>query len=390
MDNQYLKLFSFLESIKLKQEDQTRRGLNNYNMVSVVRKSTHEVGMHSNVIYSLINPDAEHFQGDLFLKLFIENILEPKLKNSDSSYHEFGNIIDIQAEEATEDNRRIDFTIKSDKYLIGIEMKVNARDLNNQIADYHKYLDNESSGQKVYIFYLTKYGVDASKNSLGSLDTKSVINISFDKDILRWLNASKNAVRNITNLNIALENYINIVQKITDKYKGNVMAIEVELLQDENKDKLKTALELDAKMDKIKGMVLSNFFRDLSKKLENKGINECNILDNYPARIIDDMKCKTFVSKSKKRPRFFGKVYILGNGRYLYVYIAVKSLCYGVLDKTLLNNEFKKNDISDKAFNRCLSSVKCVYKVAKEYHEMVTIDGFANTLTKYIHTLKES
>jgi hypothetical protein len=52
----YKPLFSCINDTLIKQEAQKRRGLNDYNMVNVVRKASHEVGMHSNVIYSLLNP----------------------------------------------------------------------------------------------------------------------------------------------------------------------------------------------------------------------------------------------------------------------------------------------------------------------------------------------
>jgi hypothetical protein len=55
-------------------------------MVNVVRKENAEVGMHSNVIYSLIDPNGLHYQDDLFLKIFITIVLGEKIEN-------FGNIL---------------------------------------------------------------------------------------------------------------------------------------------------------------------------------------------------------------------------------------------------------------------------------------------------------
>ena len=114
-------------------------------MVNVVRKENAEVGMHSNVIYSLIDPNGQHYRGDLFLKLFIKYVLaDEEIKIDD-----FGEIISVKAEESTFGNRRIDFTIKSSNYYIGIEMKIDANDLKDQLSHYEKDLLLKAKNDKV-------------------------------------------------------------------------------------------------------------------------------------------------------------------------------------------------------------------------------------------------
>ncbi|WP_082287489.1 PD-(D/E)XK nuclease family protein [Moritella viscosa] len=71
MEKGFWDLFIFIENTIKKQEQQKLRGLNDYNMVNVVRKANQEVGMHSNVLYSLLDPNGLHYQNDLFLSLFI-------------------------------------------------------------------------------------------------------------------------------------------------------------------------------------------------------------------------------------------------------------------------------------------------------------------------------
>ena len=388
----YNDLFILIENIIKKQEEQKKRGLNNYNMVNVVRKATHEVGMHSNIIYSLINPNGEHFQGTLFLNLFIEKVLMPKLKLD--SIEDFGEIYSVQAEESTEANRRIDFTIKSDRYAIGIEMKVNAGDLQHQISHYYEQLEKESdlnNKNNVYIFYLTKYGTNPSQKSIkiksGTTTqfdpSKHVHLVSFEKDILNWVNASQKEVNNITNLNMALQNYKEIVKKITNQYKGNVMDIEEELLN--NKKELLLALELDKKMSKIKGKTLYAFFQDLTSFLIDEGLNEDNTLNNYNARLVDENKCTAYFKKSKNRPKFFGKTFALSNGKILYVYVAIKSLCYGILDNSNLDSSFGETTISNSKFNTYIKNVKCKKDVQGKLSELVTDeDKFQSELLKYI------
>ena len=229
LDENYINFFEELKRFNEKQKKQKQRGLNDYNMVNVVRKENAEVGMHSNVIYSLIDPNGLHYQDDLFLKIFIKDVLE---------INDFGDILSVQAEESTNEKGRVDFTIKSSKYYIGIEMKIDAGDSDNQISHYFKDLEEKArkdSGQKVKIYYLTKNGKDASFHSHREIEYKK---ISFENHILQWIENCQKEVRNITNLNEAFENYKDIVKKITNKYKGKVMLLEDEFLKNEEYFKL--------------------------------------------------------------------------------------------------------------------------------------------------------
>lgn len=56
------------------QEEQKKRGLNNYNVMSAIRKIHEEVGMHSNFIYSLLDNDKLNYQS------IVEEKVEEELK----------------------------------------------------------------------------------------------------------------------------------------------------------------------------------------------------------------------------------------------------------------------------------------------------------------------
>ncbi|QKF77489.1 hypothetical protein ADFLV_1464 [Arcobacter defluvii] len=254
LDEKYINFFEKIRLFKEEQKKQKQRGLNDYNMVNVVRKENAEVGMHSNVIYSLIDPDGLHYQDDLFLQIFIKDVLE---------INDFGNILSVQAEESTNENRRVDFTIKSSNYYIGIEMKVDASDLENQISHYYDDLKEKASkdsNQEVIIYYLTKNGKDASSHSHREIEYKK---ISFEKHILQWIENCQKEVRNITNLNEAFENYKDIVKKITNKYEGRVMSLKNELLK--NEEYFELAKEISEAFQEAKNEKINEF--------KNKQIN---------------------------------------------------------------------------------------------------------------------
>ncbi len=223
--------------VALAEERKTQklRGLNNYNVLTAVRNTDAEVGMHSNFLYSLLDPNGDHYQGDLFVKLFIKYVLE---------IPDFGENIKVIPEYATSKDRRIDFVIKSDTYIVGIEMKIGASDLKDQISDYYKEIENKA--EKVKMYYLTPTGKKASESSHRNITYKT---ISFEKHILNWLNKAQEQVANITNLNNAIEYYRDVVKMVTGKYRSPLYDYKTFFL------------------DKVKGKERYIFFKDTEFKI---------------------------------------------------------------------------------------------------------------------------
>ncbi|MEA2099648.1 MAG: PD-(D/E)XK nuclease family protein [Campylobacterota bacterium] len=355
--NNYHNFFKTIKEFKAQQAKQKMRGLNDYNMVNVVRKENLEVGMHSNVIYSLINPEGVHYQGDLFLKLFIKTVL----KISD-----FGEIFEVQAEEQTDNNRRIDFTIKSDKYFIGIEMKVDSGDLKKQIYDYYNYLKKESdknNKQKVLIYYLTKYSKKPWDGSICDKDkdgnyidcVKDVRNITFDKDILNWIDASQKEVKNITNLNEALENYKSIVQKITNKYESRVLNMKDFLKQENNIEFLDEIFEMKNSVHKILGTTLHELFRNLENYITTThGLELVNsMLVNKKEHIQNESRCSNWFYNNEKNLKGLQKVESVGNffklsdSILLKLEVATLHFHIGLVSYELDDENYKIIDLSD-------------------------------------------
>ncbi|WP_368030756.1 PD-(D/E)XK nuclease family protein [Arcobacter sp. s6] len=297
-DEKYINFFEKIKLFKEEQKKQKQRGLNDYNMVNIVRKENAEVGMHSNVIYSLIDPNGLHYQDDLFLKIFIKDVLE---------INDFGDILSVQAEESTNENRRVDFTIKSSNYYVGIEMKIDAADLENQISHYYEDLIEKAlkdSNQKVKIYYLTKNGKDASFHSHNNKVTP--VKISFEKHILQWIENCQKEVKNITNLNEAFENYKDIVKKITNKYKGRVMLLEDELLKNEKYYEL--AREISEAFQKAKYAKRIEKINSIIKLLEQKNLSFINYLPkDVMIDILSELSIRVIINEQGYLIQIFDK-----------------------------------------------------------------------------------
>jgi len=275
----------------------------------------------------------------------------PKLGSKES----FGDVFSVKKEEHTDKNRRIDFVIKSDKYLIGIEMKVNSGDQHKQINDYYDQLKKESdktNKQKVVIFYLTKKRSNPSKDSKGDIPEESLKCISFKDDILKWLDACKSEVRNITNLNHVFEIYIQVVKKITNQYKGEVVTIEEEIFEDENKKVLRNIFKLEEKMDAIKAENLYRFFERVDSELHERCQNLNNLENVKPSNfLINKTKCLNKYSNQNNKPKHFGRFYeipeLKEKGLYLYIMLATTYIYYGFVRMTNNGELYEIEDMNE-------------------------------------------
>lgn len=363
------KLINFVKEKDQERKKQITRGLNNFNPLAIVRDISEEVGLHSKFIYELINPSGSHFQGRLFLNYFIKKVLS----QIDDIENKTKGEIQVKREDAKgkNDNKRIDFTIRTPKVLIGIEMKIYAEDQKNQIQSYYDRLKEEAEIKnkieneepEVYVFYLTLNGKIPSKKSLGkyTLNDNHIKLISFENEILDWINSCQKEVRNITNLNQALEDYKHIVEKLTGNYKGEVVNIVEEIAQSE--EMLQTVLELDKKMNSIKAKALKNFFDKIDEVLQEEGF----LLVNNSIETSDDINfiltekvCKDYYKAQKNREASFGYFYHKENlpeDTLLYVMVAKEFLYFGLV-KIENDSDGKKKVIK----MDCTQNEKCIYE----------------------------
>jgi len=168
--------------------------------------------MHENFIAELLNVDGSHKQGDIFLKLFLKEIgIENKnIQNPD-----------IYTEYVIDNNRRIDIVIKpNNNLLIAIEIKIFARDQQNQIIDYYNYLKDEEKCN-FELYYLTLFGNDASIDSKDNLIIdKDYQLISFKYHILPWIEKCISKVAEIPFLRDALMQYKILLENLTNSNRS--------------------------------------------------------------------------------------------------------------------------------------------------------------------------
>lgn len=190
----------------------------NFNIFSILNMERYEVKTHSYFIYELINPKGSHDQKALFLKLFFKDVLKLEL-DKDVAFEK----IQVKREDPTDEKRRIDFTIETDKRIIAIEMKIDASDQPNQLSDYSNFIKKHKPNKEQKLYYLTLFGTEASEKSSKGLEVeKDYHTISFRSEIYRWLKSCIEKSATIPTLREGLVHYKNLIQKITNQTSDRV------------------------------------------------------------------------------------------------------------------------------------------------------------------------
>ena len=257
-------------------EARKKRGQNDFNPLLCVQKLDDEENMHSGFLYALLNPYGEHYQDDLFLKLFLKSV---GLKEW------FGNTSNARV---YKEKKRIDIYIANGEKHIIVENKIWAGDQDRQIERYIETMAKErsldsnddmesnelesseketkqeqsKSYKNIAVLYLTPDSKNPTPQSLGKwqiqgeylIDSKNnqvrFKAISYEKEILKWLESAFNEAGGISNLRMAIECYADVVKRLIGK-KDNAMDLRAFFNKEENRQFLDIALELVARRDEL-------------------------------------------------------------------------------------------------------------------------------------------
>jgi hypothetical protein len=177
--------FSFLNNIHLiirRYEEENRMKGTNINILNVMGKEHDEV-IICKLLAFLLNPNEKHGQGNYFLDIFLQSIKEQKIEEDE--------IFSVITEFPTDESRRIDIVLKSNKRFLPFEVKINAGDQDEQCIHYYNYSKNHYKSEKV--FYVTIDGHEPNKSSKDNLIIgTNLILLSFKSDILGWLESCEN------------------------------------------------------------------------------------------------------------------------------------------------------------------------------------------------------
>lgn len=283
MKEDYDVFFKNIEEFMQQAEIHKRRGNNDFNPYLEMWSATKEVKLHSALLCGFLNPQSNHYQGDVFLEIFL-NITDLK--------EWFGDMSDARVHR---EYGHIDMYITNGIRHIIVENKIWAGDQGEQIQRYIETIkevsDEEESVayENIAVLYLApqlnkKDKRMPSEYSLGKWKIKGDYleddkgnkvrfkAISYDKEILEWIDASQKEVGCITSLNVALSFYKDVVQIITNT-KENTMSLAKHLTKD--KDNMKYQLEIMWDIFDMKEEICEEYSKAIIEKykdeIEEKG-----------------------------------------------------------------------------------------------------------------------
>lgn len=327
----------------------------NFNIFSILQMESNEVSTHSRFIAELLNIKGRHNLNDKFLKNFI-NVFAP-----DSSLIAEKSKVIVEyyiGKVEDETGGRIDILIKDDnENVIMIENKIYASEQPNQLLRYHNAFPNGE------LLYLTLFGEDSEQESSKNLYK----NISYETDIINWLEICKKDAVNIPILRESISQYINLLKKLTNQNLNKKMNEDIisRILRDKNGLTAYKTL-IDVNVD-LKKELIKSIIEKINKILTRKEFINIKTMDfsKDSGRLIE-FQTQSLIKKNLKfRLNFEGNSY--------------SNLIIG----------FIKEDIKQDIIPQLFESFKKEYPNAKQsdwWNGYIYYEGYKNW---YYHTLSE-
>ena len=267
---------------KAQADRQRAMGKHDYNIFTLFHGFNDEVNLHSNFIAALLDPNGDHYKGDLFLKLFLETC----------GIDDFS--IDTSTATIFKEFKHIDIYISDGKKHIILENKVYAKDQPTQIARYIDTIQKEGAkDEDICVLYLHPDGKLPDNQSFGDYHTRLLGEnpsikfkvISYGKEILEWIDKCKNEVSNITDLNVS--QYKDVIEMIYDRYK-RIDEMNNEDLVKIFKDNYRAVSDIVSNYEQTRRKIIDEFFKNISDNLKGMYKKEDGFEICYPNSIIKD------------------------------------------------------------------------------------------------------
>lgn len=190
-----------------------------YNLFKVIDMTSNETSVHSAFLADLLNPKGLHHMGDVFLRLFTDEFLNGMSFSTETAIVEREKYIGPVT--ATTGGRLDIIITDANKKAIIIENKIYASDQENQLIRYHNYAEKNTSEHK--LFYLSLDGTVHDEDKTAKHDNKELIEeehyftISYESDILKWLEQCREKVVNKPLIREGISHYINLIKHLTNQ-----------------------------------------------------------------------------------------------------------------------------------------------------------------------------
>ena len=273
-----------------------------FNIFEIANIADNEVAI-CRVICELLSPTGSHYQGSTYLKLFMENVLGLEVLEEELLTAK------VNREVLTQNNRRIDIVIQTNKRFIPIEVKIYASDQKNQCLDYYKEAKNSD------MYYLTRFGASPSEYSCGQAESEheeidGITNISFSNDILNWLDEclkQKETIK-ITSIREIILQLSAIIHKFTNQMEDE-KEMEIKKIIMSSSENMRTSIEIEKNLKLSKTCMIEKIFKNIENRIDkniqdqvhsNRSIQSRRKLENeYDYRANNKEKVKNYYNNKK-------------------------------------------------------------------------------------------
>ncbi len=195
-----------------------------FNLFSILGMETDEVHTHSASLAELPNPQGSHRQGSVFVRLFAERFSIPT-DGIESAR--------IWSEGVIDKASRIDLILLIGDTCVVVENKIRAPDQCRQLERYHAYASQWPNHR---VLYLTLHGDAPGDYTLGDLSADEVVCVSYENDVLGWLDDCIKEVARVPQLREILAHYQTLLRKLTGKATGELVMDLKDLLRQQQGD----------------------------------------------------------------------------------------------------------------------------------------------------------
>jgi hypothetical protein len=273
-----MELLATVKEIKSKYDTIAKFTAANFNVFEILDVGTREVRLHSSFLAELLDPKGSHMQGDLFLKIFLKEVVKWDTvfdTENASVQKEFGT---GRIDNDYTQGGNIDIIIRNKEKAIIIENKIYAGDQEKQLIRYYDYgMKVFNSKENFKVLYLTLDGSGPSENSKGNIEYSS---ISYKSDIVKWLEECLTVVYDFPLVFALIRQYLNHVKYLTNQSIFNKMENEIQ-------DKIKENLDTFLAARKI-SLAIANIREDL-----------CSKIGSHFTRYFERTETKKFITNSK-------------------------------------------------------------------------------------------
>lgn len=228
-----------------------------FNILSTLQLERCETRVHSRIIFFLLNSRCGPNEKDSFLHIFLQVIRIPKafLDESWNVYRERA---------FAGGSSRIDFVLESKRFCAVIEMKIDAGDGDSQLARYASFCRKKRKEYMVY--YLTLNGHMPEEQSIRGVAPDRFRCISFEKEIISWLQACMASVQEGGYEHSFLKQYLGAVRQAAGMDDEE---FDVKDLLDSS-DMARAAQTVARSFHEKMGEVTERFFQKLCEQVEKK------------------------------------------------------------------------------------------------------------------------